>query len=192
MKINKKRGSIQLLPLFFILLMLVGVVSLLLYETVIANDKYARFKNQLDSTNLAIVRNVNQETLSRENKLIFDEYNIPPVFETYKEYLIENFNLDSNLKSLPENKSIIGEVIIKDLRIYSVKDGVLDEWDYTGGTFNHISNPTGMTPNGVKVEQTSVYSKINLSTYTVFRLKSTGKNIKNLDIESYTDFIKSK
>lgn len=181
-----------MLPLFFILLMLVGVVSLLLYETVIANDKYARFKNQLDSTNLAIVRNVNQETLSRENKLIFDEYNIPPVFETYKEYLIENFNLDSNLKSLPENKSIIGEVIIKDLRIYSVKDGVLDEWDYTGGTFNHISNPTGMTPNGVKVEQTSVYSKINLSTYTVFRLKSTGKNIKNLDIESYTDFIKSK
>ncbi|MCH4200932.1 MAG: hypothetical protein LKF87_11255 [Clostridium tyrobutyricum] len=192
MKINKKRGSIQLLPLFFILLMLVGVVSLLLYETVIANDKYSRFKNQLDSTNLAIVRNVNQETLSRENKLIFEEYNIPPVFETYKEYLIENFNLDPNLKSLPENKSIIGEVIIKDLRIYSVKDGVLDEWDYTGGTFNHISNPTCKTPNGVKVEQTSVYSKINLSTYTVFRLKSTGKNIKNLDIESYTDFIKSK
>ncbi|MCC9296028.1 hypothetical protein ACFHWD_12600 [Clostridium sp. MT-14] len=192
-KIAKKKGSVQLVPLFFILLMLVGIFSLFLYENVIANDKYSRFKNQLEASNLAVVRNINQRQLKETGKITFKETDLVPAFNTFKEYLIKNYSLGSNLNSLPGNTSVIGKVSIKDLRIYSVENGELNEWDYTGEVFNHISNPTGKTPNGKPVEQTSIYSKINLNTYTVLRAENSGtSNLKSLDIEAYDDFVTPK
>ncbi|CAB1248962.1 hypothetical protein CLOSBL3_11805 [Clostridiaceae bacterium BL-3] len=192
-KIARKKGSVQLVPLFFILLMLVGIFSLFLYENVIANDKYSRFKNQLEASNLAVVRNINQRQLKETGKITFKETDLVPTFNTFKEYLIKNYSLGSNLNSLPGNTSVIGKVSIKDLRIYSVENGELNEWDYTGGVFNHISNPTGKTPNGKPVEQTSIYSKINLNTYTVLRAENSGtSNLKSLDIEAYDDFVTPK
>ncbi|KAA8664628.1 hypothetical protein [Clostridium sp. HV4-5-A1G] len=189
-KIAKKKGSVQLVPLFFILLMLVGIFSLFLYENVIANDKYSRFKNQLEASNLAVVRNINQRQLKETGKITFKETDLVPAFNTFKEYLIKNYSLGSNLNSLSGNTSVIGKVSIKDLRIYSVQDGKLEEWDYTDGMFNHVSNPTGKTPNGKSVEQTSIYSKINLNTYTVLRAENSGtSNLKSLDIEAYDDFV---
>lgn len=189
-RITRKKGSIQLVPLFFILLMLVGIFSLFLYENVIANDKYSRFKNQLEASNLAVVRNINQRQLKETGKITFKETDLVPAFNTFKEYLIKNYSLGSNLNNLPGNTSVIGKVSIKDLRIYSVQDGKLEEWDYTDGMFNHVSNPTGKTPNGKSVEQTSIYSKINLNTYTVLRAENSGtSNLKSLDIEAYDDFV---
>jgi hypothetical protein len=189
-KIARKKGSVQLVPLFFILLMLVGVFCLFLYENVIANNKYSRFRNQLEASNLAVVRNINQKQLKETGDITFEEMNLIPAFDTFKEYLIKNYNLDSKLESLPGNTSVIGKISIKDLRIYSVQDGKLEEWDYSGGIFNHVSNPTGKTPNGKSVEQTSIYSKINLNTYTVLKAENSGSsNLKNLDIEAYDDFV---
>lgn len=189
-KIARKKGSVQLVPLFFILLMLVGVFCLFLYENVIANNKYSRFKNQLEASNLAAVRNINQRQLKETGDITFKEIDLIPAFDTFKEYLIKNYNLDSKLDSLPGNTSVIGKISIKDLRIYSVQDGKLEEWDYSDGVFNHVSNPTGKTPNGKVVEQTSIYSKINLNTYTVLRAENSGtSNLKNLDIEAYDDFV---
>lgn len=194
MKINKKKGSIQLAPLILIIFMLVGILCLFLYENVIANDKYSRFRNQLEASNLAVIRNINQRELTRDGSIIFKETDVIPAFDTFKEYLIKNYNLNSELKSLPKNTSVIGKVSIKDLRLYSVKNGKLDEWDYSNGDFTKVKSGAGLsgaiTPNKKPVEQTSIYSKINLNTYTVLKAENSGtSSLKDLNIESYDDFI---
>lgn len=192
MKFNKKKGSAQLLPLLFLLILLIGVFFLFCYENIIANDKYSRFKNQLEATNLSVARNIDQEQLARDGSITFQDSDLAPAFETFKEYLIKNYSLSEDFKSLPENKSIVGEVLIKDFRLYSVKDNKIDEWDFVNGTFvkSKSGASSATTPNGKNVQETSVYSKINLNTNTVFKAGNSGtSNIKNLDIESYDDFV---
>lgn len=190
--LNKKKGAVQLFPLVIMIILFIGVFCFLMYENIIGNDKYSRFKNQLDASNLAVARNIDQEVLAREGKITFKDRDIVPVFNAFKEYLIKNYALDSNMTSISANKSVVGKVTIKDVRLYSVKDNKITEWDFSNGTFVKSKDgvSSAVTPNGKSVEGTSIYSKINLNTNTVFKAENNGtSNVKNLDIESYDDFL---
>lgn len=187
-----KKGGIQIFPVFILLLILIGIVSLFLYENIIANNKYSNFKNGLDATNLAIAKNIDQKQLARTGELTFKEHNLPGAFETFKSYLSQNYNLDSNLKSRENNKAIVGNVEILDLRLYSVQDNKVTEWRYVPSVASFIKASDNsinvITPNKKPVQETSVYSEIKLTTYTVTKTNET--QTKDLTIESYVDFIK--
>lgn len=196
--LNKtKKGAVQILPLFLLLLVLIAVFALFMYETVIAHDKYSRFKNGLDASNLSVARNVNKKELAETGKITFTESDLAGAFETYKENLCTNYRLDSDLNNLKGNDAIHGQVSIVDFRLYSVKNNKVTEWDYrpSEASFAKVAeNQTNIkTPTKKPVEATSVYSELKFNTYTVFKANTSNPQnpqLKEMDVKSYIDLVK--
>lgn len=109
-------------------------------------------------------------------------------FQIFRESLICNLKLDENLNTTNKN-FLIGQVFIKEYRIYNVRDGQVDVLvlnglgeiiSYTSGKIGEVT-----TPDHVCVESTTIYSKITYQVEGLAGQNIDGEKEKSIDIVRY-------
>lgn len=86
----------------------------------------------------------------------------PEAYERYKKALQGNLNLDRNMRGYG-NGVLQSEVVIENYTVYNVKGGVVEVYRYTpeGWTSWEAVLGAERAPNGLLIENTSIYSEIS-------------------------------
>ncbi|MBU3173296.1 hypothetical protein [Clostridium estertheticum] len=185
---RKSKGNVMLL----VGLALPVLLSILFYivSVFIVGEQAATIKDKADFTNLSVYKDINQQELSKEGNITFEETDLNNALTTYTSYLKDNFKLDANLTIISPNSYIVGTIIINKIVIYKVKNGLTTEWDYNGSTgyFNKVWDSTSAKlttpfPNNKLVSNTSIYSELIVPT------KFPYVGTRNVKIVSYTDAV---
>lgn len=185
---SKKKGFGNIALLIGIILPFLLVVLFYVVTLFIAGEQVATIKDRADFANLATYKDINQQELSTEGNITFEDTDLTNAFNTYTISLRDNFNLDTNLKVINQNTFIEGNIIVNKLILYKVKNGLTTAWEYdhsTGNFTNIYKNSSGevLTPNNKTVVNTSVYSEIIVPTAVPI------VGTQNLTVRSYTDAV---
>lgn len=107
-------------------------------------------------------------------------------YEIYREALQYNLNLDSNWEH-PNKKMISGKVDVVDYIVYSVSGNDVDVTCYGDNPYT-TSYEDGLgsvtAPNGQRIENTSVYSKITFPVDAIWGIHVTAVKDKLVDVVS--------
>jgi hypothetical protein len=170
----KESGGIQI----FILIPFLVFFILFMYMMYMTEKEVTSYmmdlKNGVDMANFASYKCVDQQNLNRSGEILFSSDDANNAYITFREYLIKNQKLDSNLKPTVTNGFIVDPMVIDEMDIYSVtKSGLITQYQYTkgSGSFTTVkSNYSGdvRAPNGCQVVRTSVYTRINFK-ITLFK-----------------------
>lgn len=188
MIIKKKKGGIQIFIAFYFFLCVVLLACLYLAARYFVNSELQYLKDGADLANISVYKYINQNELATTGNVSFYDSDITNVYETFKEYLAENLNLDADLRPINSSSFIQDQVSILDIRIYSVTDGLTTEYDLDTSTNTFVKtkdnvSTTLYTPNNKAVLHTSIYSKFDAKCYIFFKMYG----IKDIPITSYTD-----
>lgn len=183
---EKELGGIQVVLFsMFLLFFLILILSLLFTSYALSN--YAMdMKNECDMSNLSTYKYISQQDLSQSGEAVIESADVNNVYQCFKQYLEKNMGLDSNLTPLNKNGYITQPLTINTMIIYSFKNGLLNEYEYTAGTGSFTTVYSGYSgtvtaPTGQKVSHTSIYTEVQF-TLNLFNMGYTYTN----SIKSYT------
>lgn len=169
------------------------VILLFVLELALVTSKVEIMQDSLDFSNLAVYKNISQKELGDTGNIKFEETDLTTAYATFKEYIEKNFDLDTSLSPKGADSYIYGQVVITDLRIYNVVNNLITEYKYdsTSGTFIKLLDNVSYavnSPDGHKIEKTSIYSAIDVNVKMLFKYDDENYTRK-IEIARYTDAV---
>jgi hypothetical protein len=142
-------------------------------------------EDALAASNLASAVN-DLEEYGKSHEICIED--VDRAFQIFREALICNLKLDENLNTTNKN-FLIGQVLIKEYRIYNVRNGQVEIW-ILNGLGEKISYALGKvgeitTPDHIGVESTTIYSKIGYQVEGLAGHTLSGEKEKSIDIVRY-------
>ncbi|WP_026883717.1 hypothetical protein [Clostridium akagii] len=189
-KTKKKEGSVHIFLLtLFVIFFIYIMISMIVYRNVLVSTAF-KFKTKSDFSNLAVYKYISKQELGKSGQIAFDDTDLNNCFNTFKQYLEKNLNLDDNLSPVQSNSLISKPFTINRIVIYSLRNGNLSVYTYTDSskTFvltkveNNYSNDV-YTPSNRQVINTSVYTQVG---FTIALIR--GYSYQNV-LTSFTDAV---
>lgn len=167
------------LGLWFMLFLGILLCVLLQLETFRASSQY--MEDALAASNLAAaVIDVKEYGISHKLQIC----NVDEAYERYRSALRGNLNLNDEWEC--GNKELIsGPVHIDDFTVYNVSGSEVEAHSFhEGGTTMHWYGILGQetAPNGMKVENTGIYSEISYQVKGMFGIAVTARKGKLVDV----------
>lgn len=172
------------LGLWFMLFLGIFLCVLLQLETFRASSQY--MEDALAASNLAAAV-IDVEEYGISHKLRIDDPN-----EAYSRYLRavrENLSLN-NLWECGNRELISGPVHIENFTVYNVSGSEVEVCSFGGsGTTLHWYGVLGQetAPNGIKVENTGIYSEISYQIKGIFGIVVTARKGKLVDVVKFEE-----
>ena len=177
---KKQSGQISvLIPMYLMLFVLVVIAYSLQKYQYNATKIYT--EDALAASNLASAVADIQEYGISHNIVIAEPDN---AFELYKEAIQINMGLDTNWESA-NKKMISGRVDVIDYIVYNVSGNDVDVYCYGENSYHtFIADGLGSVraPNGQKIENTSIYSKISFPVDGIFDIHTIAEKDKLVDV----------
>ncbi len=142
----------------------------------------AGVEDALAASNLASAV-IDLEEYGKSHEIFIED--VDRSFQIFRESLMCNLKLDENLNTTNKN-FLTGQVLIKEYRIYNVRNGFVEIWilNGLGETISYTLGKVGeiTTPDEICVESTTIYSKIAYQVEGLAGQVLAGEKEKSIDI----------
>lgn len=183
-KVNKEPANVDIVAgaMLFLILVLIIFFGFRMTQYMVTA---AGVEDALAASNLASAV-IDLEEYGKSHEIYIE--NVETAFWMFREALVCNLKLDDNLNTTNQN-FLIGQVMIKEYRIYNVRNGQVETW-VLNGLGEIISCTSGKvgeitTPDHVCVESTTIYSKITYQVEGLAGQELAGEKEKSIDIVRY-------
>lgn len=182
--IKKETASVDIVAgaMLFLILVLIIFFGFRMTQYMITA---AGVEDALAASNLASAV-IDLEEYGKSHEIYIED--VEKAFRMFREALICNLKLDDYLNTTNQN-FLTGQVMIKEYRIYNVKNGQVEAWLLNGSgeviscTWGKVGEIT--TPDHVYVESTTIYSKITYQVEGLAGQEFAGEKEKSIDIVRY-------
>lgn len=185
---KKKNGSMIVEVTVVFMLMTVMILIVLVTSLGQVKVESEMVKDDLGTSELAAFKDIDTDVLGKsqnQNRLVITDYN--KAFETFRNYLQENLNLDDNLYPASKANFIKSNVSITDFIIYNVYDNDVQVIACKNGSFvesyNYNAKGTISTPKGNIVKYTTLYVKIQFDINPIFNVKKHIISVEEANID---------
>ncbi|URZ06723.1 hypothetical protein [Clostridium felsineum] len=183
---KKLKGDASMVVLSLFTLILIGLLVEFVFFHMLIVKAAEGVQDDVVFSNLAIYKNVDQNSLSLDDKnLKIEDCN--SALNTFKEYLQKNMKLNSNLDSLDD--SFKGTITINEFTIYNVKGNYVEILTYKpqDNVFikSEVKNKNEnivKTSDNVVVKNTSIHTSISYNVKLLFGQVNTVTTSVDTDI----------